>query len=129
MAAHNWLKDRLFAARRTYEIPFTIVTGATGAVSSFSSKKEGVSSITRSAAGRYPIVLDAKYGAFMYVNACVFVAGTGAYTANKATRFILRDSNSGGTTVTLQFIDMAVNTDQDVQDSAVIKGCIVARDS
>lgn len=131
MAAHNWYtKDRANSARRTYEIPFKIVTSTGGLITTpTNSKKEGIASITRSAAGRYVFVLDAKYTDVIDVRATVKIAGTAAYTTLKATRFILRDSLTTNNTLTIQFIDMAVNTDQDVADGATIIGTIVLRDS
>lgn len=129
MAAHNFYKDWLSGTRRMSSVHFKINTGATGAVTSFSSKKEGIATVTRFSAGRYTCTLDAKYGEVIDVSAGVFVVGVAAYNAAKAANgYIVRDAVAGTAVFSLQFIDNG-NADADVQDNAVIKIIATMRDS
>lgn len=134
MSAHNFYKDWLTGTRRLTSVLVKINTGATGAVTSFSSKKEGISNVTRSAAGRYLCVLDQKYGELVDVSAGVFIAGLAAYNAAKAANgYIVRNTTTAGVLDTgnsffVQFIDNG-NADADVQDNTVIKMIATMRDS
>jgi hypothetical protein len=134
MSAHNFYKDWLTGTRRLTSVLIKINTGATGAVSSFSSKKEGISNVTRSSAGRYLLTLDQKYGELVDVSAGVFVTtASGAYAAAKASNgYIVRTTVVGvldsGNAFLLQFIDTN-NADADVQDNSVVKIIATMRDS
>jgi uncharacterized membrane protein len=126
MAAHNFNRDRLAGTRRLVDVVFKINTGVAGAVSSFSSKKEGISNVTLAATGRYTCTLDAKYTEVLQVVATIFIAGAAAYTAAKARTFIVRDATTS--TFILQGLYDG-NADAVVQDSAVIKVIATMRDS
>lgn len=126
MGAHNFYRDQLSGTRRISKIYFKITTGAAGAVSSFSSKKEGLTNITLAATGRYTITLDAKYGEVIGAECTIFITGAAAYTAAKARSFIVRDAATQ--TLILQGLYDG-NVDAVVQDSAILKGCITVRDS
>jgi hypothetical protein len=133
MSAHNFYRDWLSGTRRLTSVLIKINTGATGAVSSFSSKKEGITSVSRAAAGRYLCTLDQKYGELVDVSAGVFVAGVGAYVAARAANgYIVRTTVAGvldtGNAFNIQFIDNG-NADADVQDNAVVKVMVTMRDS
>jgi hypothetical protein len=134
MSAHNFYKDWLSGTRRMTSVHFKINTGATGAVSSFSSKKEGITSVSRASAGRYLCTLDQKYGELIDVSAGIFVTtASGAYNSAKATNgYFVRTAVVGvldtGNAFNLQFIDNA-NADADVQDNTVIKVIATMRDS
>lgn len=134
MSAHNFYKDWLTGTRRLTSVLMKINTGATGAVTSFTSKKEGVSNITRASAGRYLCVLDQKYGELVDVSAGVFVTtASGAYNAAKAANgYIVRTTVVGvldtGNSFNLQFIDNG-NADADVQDNSIVKIIATMRDS
>src|SRR3954462_15110311 len=125
MSAHNFYKDWLTGTRRLTSVLTKINTGASGAVSSFSSKKEGISNVTRSSAGRYLCGLDQKYGELVDVSATGFVAGGGAYNAAKAANgYIIRNVPTAGVldtgnTFSVQFIDNG-NADADVADNSVV---------
>jgi hypothetical protein len=128
MAAHNFYRnDWVAGTRRLTTVFFTINTGASGAVSSFTSKKEGISNITRSSAGRYLCTLDQKYKEVIGVDACTFITGGAAYTAGKAANgYVIRDASTN--VFTLQMLDNT-NTDGDVQDNAIVKVAATMRDS
>ena len=90
--------------------------GSSGAVSSVSGV--GVASVTRTAAGRYVVVMTDTFYAGLNCDVRIERASTSAYGAGKATTFQLIGFTGNTGTFTIQGLNNV--TDADADDSAVL---------
>lgn len=124
------------SASRTFDTPMTwtkgvvdyfckVQLGTTGAVTSIAGK--GVASVTRTAAGRYVIVMLDSFVSSLHVEVTVQRTSTTAYGAGKATVFQVIGTTGNTGTFTIQGLNGV--TDADADDAAALSIRITYKNS
>lgn len=130
MANRNWVSEKGGLEKGRVTLFLRIPTVTTGSVGTLATKK-GITSVTRTGAGQYTIVLDDKY--FQNLAVAVWPEGTGSTgtpAAGKATGGVAHSFTLGGS-ATNQFKITMLNgvTPADVDDGWTIVLEITFKDS